>query len=189
MTDNNNNYISCLYPQFTPRTSYDKGCRCDRCKYCRQNYAKQRWQNVLKPKYHANKQFYRDKAKKWRTKNLQKIREQSRLYAQKQRQINPLVKIKENLRTRLNKFIKKKNKSKNLQTILGCSYDDLRIHLEKKFYSIITWDNYGSIWCIDHIIPLASAKNQEEIEKLNHYTNLQPLLIEDNLRKGKKLLQ
>jgi len=71
---------------------------------------------------------------------------------------------------------------------LGCSFDVLKNHLEQKFYGPITWDNYGTLWCIDHIIPLAIAKNQEEIEKLNHYTNLQPLLIEDNLKKGKKIL-
>ena len=106
----------------------------------------------------------------------------------KQRKINPLTKIKENLRTRLNKFIKKENKSKNLKTILGCSFDELKVHLESKFYKNITWDNYGDVWCIDHIIPLASAKSKEEIEKLNHYTNLQPLLTEDNLKKGKKLV-
>ena len=32
---------------------------------------------------------------------------------------------------------------------------------------------YG--WDIDHKIPLASAETEEELLKLNHYTNLQPL--------------
>ncbi len=33
--------------------------------------------------------------------------------------------------------------------------------------------NYG--WDMDHIIPMASAKNEEEVIRLNHYTNFQPL--------------
>ena len=28
---------------------------------------------------------------------------------------------------------------------------------------------------VDHIIPLASTTNEDELLKLNHYTNLQPL--------------
>jgi hypothetical protein len=63
-----------------------------------------------------------------------------------------------------------------------------RTLLENKFYGEMSWENYGALWCIDHIIPLASAKTQEEVEHLNHYTNLQPLLNEDNLKKGKKLI-
>jgi len=188
MPDNNNIYPNCSYPHFTPRTSYDKGCRCVRCKNCRKQYSKERWKNVLKKKYHQENKFYRDKAKKYRNKNLNKVREYHRLYAQKQRLLNPLTKIKENLRTRLNKFIKKENKSKQLKNILGCSYENLKIYLENKFYGEMTWENYGKLWCIDHIIPLASAKTTEEVENLNHYTNLQPLLNEDNLKKGKKLI-
>ena len=33
--------------------------------------------------------------------------------------------------------------------------------------------NYG--WDIDHIIPISSAITEEDIIRLNHYTNLQPL--------------
>jgi len=39
----------------------------------------------------------------------------------------------------------------------------------------MSWDNQGKYWDIDHIIPVSSAKTEEEIIKLNHYTNLQPL--------------
>lgn len=46
----------------------------------------------------------------------------------------------------------------------------------------MSWDNYGiydgklnSGWDIDHIIPLSSANTEEELIKLNHYSNLQPL--------------
>ena len=51
----------------------------------------------------------------------------------------------------------------------------------------MSWDNYGD-WHIDHIIPLSSAKTEEEIYKLAHYTNLQPLWAEDNIKKSNKIL-
>jgi hypothetical protein len=49
----------------------------------------------------------------------------------------------------------------------------------------MNWDTYGK-WHLDHIIPLYEAKTEEEILKLNHYTNLQPLWAEDNLKKNRK---
>jgi len=58
--------------------------------------------------------------------------------------------------------------------------------LEKKFVGGMSWENYGK-WHIDHIIPLSSANNEDEIYKLCYYTNLQPLWSEENLKKGKKI--
>jgi hypothetical protein len=49
----------------------------------------------------------------------------------------------------------------------------------------MSWENYGNwngsakeiniSWDIDHIIPLATAISLEDVIRLNHYTNLQPL--------------
>ena len=66
--------------------------------------------------------------------------------------------------------------------ILGCSFEDFKLYLESKFEHWMSWENRGLYngelnygWDIDHIIPISSAKSEEEIIKLNHYTNLQPL--------------
>jgi hypothetical protein len=49
----------------------------------------------------------------------------------------------------------------------------------------MTWEAFiaGEIH-VDHIKPLASAKKEEELISLCHYTNLQPLWCLDNLSKG-----
>ena len=78
----------------------------------------------------------------------------------------------------------KKNKTFD---IVGCSPLQLREYIEKQFVNGMNWENRSS-WHIDHIIPLSSANNEEELYKLFHYTNLQPLWAEDNMKKINKIL-
>jgi hypothetical protein len=81
-----------------------------------------------------------------------------------------------------------KNKSHRTFEIIGCTPIELVEHLEQKFVSGMCWDNHGKHgWHIDHIIPLSSAKNKEELYRLCHYTNLQPLWAIDNIKKNNKI--
>lgn len=48
-------------------------------------------------------------------------------------------------------------------------------------------DNYGD-WHLDHILPISLAENEEDVIKLNHYTNFQPLWAIDNFKKGNKVI-
>jgi hypothetical protein len=53
----------------------------------------------------------------------------------------------------------------------------------------MTWNNYSHDgWHIDHIVPLSSAKTEEDVIKLCHYSNLQPLWSIDNYKKGNKII-
>ncbi len=73
-------------------------------------------------------------------------------------------------------------KTSKTEKILGCSFEQFEIYLESKFESWMSWENRGLYngelnygWDIDHIIPASAANTEEELVKLNHYTNLQPL--------------
>jgi hypothetical protein len=72
---------------------------------------------------------------------------------------------------------------------LGCSVRELKIYLESKFQSGMSWDNHGE-WHIDHIKPLSSfnLSNRDEYLKACHYTNLQPLWAKDNFKKNNKII-
>jgi hypothetical protein len=100
----------------------------------------------------------------------------------------PLEKrIKRNLRSRLNKALQGNYKTGSAVRDLGCSIEELKKYLESKFQDGMTWDNYGQ-WHIDHIRPLCSFNLQdpEELKKVCHYSNLQPLWAKDNLDKRNK---
>ena len=79
-------------------------------------------------------------------------------------------------------------KSKKTEKILGCNFEDFHNYLLQTFR-----DNYGYEYNfkeevhIDHIIPLVTAKTEDEVTKLNHYTNLQLLKAKDNMEKRDKL--
>lgn len=128
---------------------------------------------------------YRKRNKKWEEKNIDKRREYKNNYSTQRLKTDILFKLRRNVRIRINKFIK--NKSKSTELIVGLPFIELKLFLEQQFIKGMSWDNYGD-WHIDHIIPLSSAKNEEEIYKLCHYTNLQPLWAEDNRNKSNKIL-
>ena len=77
--------------------------------------------------------------------------------------------------------------------MVGCTPEFLKEYLEKKFYphpkskELMTWKN-NTIrgWHVDHIKPLDKARTPEDVEKLMHYTNLQPMWMEENIRKSNK---
>jgi hypothetical protein len=100
-------------------------------------------------------------------------------------------KIKVRLRQRISQAVRRKilnNKAGSAIHDLGCTIEELIIYLEAQFKDGMTWDNYGD-WHIDHIIPLSSVdlSNREDFLKVAHYTNLQPLWAEENLKKYNKM--
>lgn len=98
---------------------------------------------------------------------------------------NPAYNLKIRLRSRLHKVLSG-SKSSSTEKIIGCSYAELVIHIQRQFLSSMSWDNMGS-WHIDHIVPLASAKNEEELYRLSHFSNLRPLWSHENMSKGAKI--
>ena len=104
-------------------------------------------------------------------------------------------KLANNLRRRLRDAIKNSYQYGSVLKEIGCTIEELKQYLEQKFYirktgEQMTWDSYGLRgWHLDHIIPLISfdLTDQEQLLKACHYTNIQPLWAEDNLRKGAKI--
>jgi predicted transcriptional regulator len=103
---------------------------------------------------------------------------------------NPLTKLSYTVRIRTRQIFKYKGLNKKLKfsEYIGCSISELKKHIENQFQPGMNWNNHSRYgWHIDHKIPLSSAKTEEEIYKLCHYTNLQPLWAFDNLSKGDKV--
>lgn len=69
------------------------------------------------------------------------------------------------------------------EAILGCSMDDFRSMIERQFLPGMSWENMGQ-WHLDHIVPISTAKSQEEAEALSRASNFRPLWAKDNLAKS-----
>ena len=189
--------------EFTKNVSRKDGYQ-SQCKNCKKEWKLNNREHVLEyhknwrqsnPNYNKkykeqNKEKLTISNKNYREKNLKKILKYNSEYKKKRRNSDPFYNLISNIRSRISTFLKLKNISKNNKTfeIIGCTQELLKEHIEKQFTKRMSWDLMGKHIHIDHIIPLSSAKTEEEVYKLCHYTNLQPLWAEDNLKKSNKIL-
>jgi len=190
------------YAEFNKKKSSKDGYQ-HKCKSCEKAYQeanKDKIKATKKAYYEANKEkikdkdkaYYeanKDKRKAWCEANKDKIKDYYKAYQKQKRKTDALYKLKHNLRARTYKAFKNKGYSKNTKTqqMLGVDWEVAKKHIERQFKKRMNWDNYGE-WHIDHIIPLASAKTEERLKRLCHYTNLQPLWAEHNISKGNRII-
>jgi hypothetical protein len=122
----------------------------------------------------------KERHRQWRKNNVV-------AYSREKRKSDNVFSLKVKIRNIILKSFYRNGFKKNstTQEILKCTWGEFRIHIERQFQKGMTWDNRGE-WHIDHIVPLSSAKTEEDVIKLNHYTNLRPLWAKDNLLKSDK---
>ena len=193
---------------FTKRKDTNFGWRreCKKCRNKRDTIKRNKPENKKKHLKRSRDYYWNNKekslkaTKRWSEKNKERISKKSaENYQKNKKQINqrrkerlkenPFLKVCLSYRSRLNAYFKGENKSKSTKELVGCSWEELKIYIENQFIDGMSWDNHGQFgWHLDHIIPLSSAKNEEELIKLSHYTNLQPLWWDENLKKSNKVL-
>jgi hypothetical protein len=90
--------------------------------------------------------------------------------------------IQRALRARITSAIKRSTKTGSAIRDLGCSIDELKTYIAGQFRGGMTWDNWPSVWHLDHIRPLCSfdLTDRDQFVAAAHYTNLQPLLVAEH---------
>jgi len=77
------------------------------------------------------------------------------------------------------------------QDLVGYSVDQLRKHLEKRFTNGMGWGNHGSLWHIDHIIPISAfnfaTPDDLDFKRCWELKNLRPFEAKKNCSKGARI--
>lgn len=139
--------------------------------------------------YYKHKEKINKYAREYKKKNKDTLKVKNRQYVMKKYHEDINFRLKVLLRGRLWKVITRNSKKSSSLSLLGCTIEDLKSHLEKQFTKGMTWENYGK-WHIDHIKPCSSfdLTNLEQQKICFHYTNLQPLWAKDNIKKSDKII-
>ena len=148
-------------------------------------------QDVLRQRkqyYKSNKETIAERKKQYRQANKETINKRFN----NRFKIDPIFKFKSNVRGLIYHSFKRGtnqfSKKAKTEQILGCKIEEFRKYIHAKFKKGMSFDNHGQ-WHLDHIVPLSIAATEEEIIKLNHYTNFQPLWAEENLSKSDKIIE
>jgi hypothetical protein len=111
--------------------------------------------------------------------NRKSVRDRARQkYAAMKDKKDDVYWVKHKLKNGIKRIYRKIKGKKELRTIelLGCTVAQAKTHIEKQFKKGMTWGNHGTVWEIDHIIPLAAFDLARKDHQMlaNHFTNLRP---------------
>jgi hypothetical protein len=121
--------------------------------------------------------------------NRKKRQDYVRTYKAERRKVDPSFKLYNNIGSRIRAcLIKKSNSSKKY---LGCDIHFYAQWLEYTMEEDMTWENYGTLWNIDHVIPISTfdIENHEEALKAFNWKNTCARYAFDNFSKGAKIIE
>ena len=139
-----------------------------------------------------NKEKILSSAKKYREENKEKVAISKRISTKKRYKNDGFFRVTTQLRKYVRRYFDIKTSPRNTMDVVGCTPQELKTKIESQFKDWMCWDNYGygkGKWVIDHKVPLSSAINIEELHQLCHYSNLQPLCWEQNMKKSNKIIE
>ena len=136
-----------------------------------------------------NPEKYYGGVKRWKDNNPEKNKIHKSKSSRKRLINDPKYRLKNNIRRLIRLSISKGFYSKKSYTseILGIDYEGFYKHIENQFTDGMSWDN-KRLWELDHKVPVSLGKTEDDIIRLNHYTNFQPLWRKDNSIKSNKIL-
>lgn len=138
--------------------------------------------------YSLNKEHNAKRNSAYAKRNRKRRTEQQCEYIKRKCDTDLNYKLRCRLRSRIWCALKaqKSKKSSRAQELLACDMDFFRTFLESQFTPEMSWENYGSYWHVDHIIPLASLdlRDSEQQKRAFHYSNCRPLEGSENLLKS-----
>lgn len=130
-----------------------------------------------------------EKTRKWRKDNPQCFKE-IRDRANAKRRSTFKGRITDSMSQMINYSLHGNKAGRKWESLVGYTFEQLKVHLEKLFKTGMTFANYGK-WQIDHKIPIAAFNfnTTEDIDFRRCWSlnNLQPLWAIENQRKNDKL--
>jgi len=95
------------------------------------------------------------------------------------------LKIKKRQQTAFRRFLRGQSTPIDVRGYVGMNYLEIKVLLESRMQSCMNWQNYGSHWVVDHIVPfwLFDTENEADMKLLWHPDNLLPLIWKDNNHK------
>lgn len=152
------------------------------CKTCEKNMRSLRKDKIKAYRHKYNRTRTKENAeysRKYRLQHPERISGLQKKYRAR-RKANPLYKLADQLRINLASHINKKRgytKKTHTYEILGCEYE---------FFMLYLGERPSEDAQLDHICPCAQAQNEEELLKLQHYSNFRWLTKQANVIKGSK---
>jgi hypothetical protein len=133
--------------------------------------------------YENSKHKIKASIKKYQQKNKEKLREYRR-----NRALLPTQRIRASMKNRLKALFFRKGDTRTAE-ILGMPLKDFKLYIETQFRDGMSWDNYGSLWDIDHIIPCRAFDHtlKEHVMRCWNYRNLRPELKTVNYSKNDRM--
>lgn len=102
---------------------------------------------------------------------------------------DPQYRLQDNVRNNLAYTVKFRSSRTWTAALLGCTIGEFVAYIESQFRPGMSWENRGSAWEFDHILPLAAfdLTDPAQLAKAVHYSNIQVLTSAENMAKGARI--